>query len=286
MPTNQFCCPRKSFRANNARPLALNQPDEDDALQPKRPQGPSKLLEIGRRAKDKGWQKNDERLNGKDDDGHGDSFENYDDDEFESDDDKRDIKKALKYENRKAIKFQAQTNLAPPALNVTGNSDHSRPTSISESKPDFKQEGFAKSRGIVMNKRKINFEASNKQFERINALKKIIQIDFEEFHNQLNIKPQTAQGLYFDKLQTFKIKNEVVQSNDNYISKEMQTEDIQESDASMQFPEDLNERAGQKRLAGTQDLNGFMQRVTPVVEIVLEENLQLADLANPKAKDK
>lgn len=137
-----------------------------------------------------------------------------------------------------------------------------------------------------MNKRKINFEASNKQAERTDALKNIIQIEFEEFHNQLNIKPQTAQGLYFDKLQTFKIKNEVVQSNDNYISKEMQTEDIQEKDASMQFPEDLNERSGQQRRAGAQDLDGFMRRVTPVVEIVLEENIQLADLADPKAKDK
>lgn len=198
----------------------------------------------------------------------------------------KDIKKALKHENLKAIKFQAKTNLAPPGLNVTGTSDHSRPTSKSEAKPDLRQEGFAKSRGIVMNKRKINFEASNKQAERTDALKNIIQIEFEEFHNQLNIKPQTAQGLYFDKLQTFKIKNEVVQSNDNYISKEMQTEDIQEKDASMQFPEDLNERSGQQRRAGAQDLDGFMRRVTPVVEIVLEENIQLADLADPKAKDK
>jgi hypothetical protein len=137
-----------------------------------------------------------------------------------------------------------------------------------------------------MNKRKINFEASNKQFERTDALKRIVQIDFEEFHNQLNIKPQTAQGLYFDKLQTFKIKNEIIQSNDNYISKEMQTEDVDEKEASMQFPEDLNERSGQKRVLGAQDLNGFMRRVTPVVEIILEENIQLADLADPKAKDK
>ena len=264
----------------------LNQFD-DDAPQPKRPQGPSKLLEVGRRAKDKGWQKNDDKQNGKDGSDDANSIENYDEDEFESDDDKKDIKKALKYENRKAIKFQAKTNLAPPNLNITGNGDNSRPTSKSEAKPDLRQEGgFAKSRGIVMNKRKINFEASNKQFERTDALKKIIQIDFEEFHNQLNIKPQTAQGLYFDKLQTFKIKNEIVQSNDNYISKEMQTEDIDEKEVSMQFPEDLNERSGQKRFSGAQDLNGFMRRVTPVVEIILEENIQLADLVDPKAKDK
>ena len=263
----------------------MNQLDDDS--QPKRPQGPSKLLEVGRRAKDKGWQKNDEKQNGKDGSDGGDSIENYDDDEFESDDDKKDIKKALKYKNRKAIKFQAKTNLAPSNLNITGNSNNSRPTSKSEAKPDLKQEGgFAKSRGIVMNKRKINFEASNKQFERTDALKKIIQIDFEEFHNQLNIKPQTAQGLYFDKLQTFKIKNEIVQSNDNYISKEMQTEDIDEKEVSMQFPEDLNERSAQKKLSGGQDLDGFMRRVTPVLETILEENIQLADLADPKAKDK
>jgi hypothetical protein len=46
------------------------------------------LLEVGRRAKDKGWQKNDDKHNGRDDSDNADSYENYDDDEFESDDDK------------------------------------------------------------------------------------------------------------------------------------------------------------------------------------------------------
>lgn len=197
----------------------------------------------------------------------------------------------MKHENRKAIKYQAKANLASKDNNQDSfikSHSGSRPGSSSNSKPRLKtpEGGFANARGIVVNKRKINHEASNKQYERTNALKRIVQIELEEFHNQLNIKPQTSLGLYFDKLQTFKIQNEMVQSNDNYIGKDVQTEEIEVKEMSMQFPEDLNEKSSTNKMRNNQDLTGFMRRVTAVVETVLEENIQLADLANPKAKDK
>mmetsp|Transcript_12556 Transcript_12556/g.14377 ORF Transcript_12556/g.14377 Transcript_12556/m.14377 type:complete len:106 (-) Transcript_12556:351-668(-) len=78
----------------------------------------------------------------------------------------------------------------------------------------------------------------------------------------------------------------MVQSNDNYIGKDVQTEEIEVNEMSMQFPEDLNEKSSTNKMRNNQDLTGFMRRVTAVVETVLEENIQLADLANPKAKDK
>ena len=220
-----------------------------------------------------------------------DSFENYDEDEFDSDDDKKDIKKALKHENRKAMKFQAKNkdNLVENNSAMQSNGfEHGGNGSRSGSKPRLKtpEGGFAKSRGIVMNKRKINYESSNKQYERVENLRSIVQIEFEEFDNQLNLKPQTAHDLYFNKLQTFKIHNQMVQSNDDCISRDIQTDEIEEKPLQMQCPEDLFEKSSQTKSNNTGDLDGFIRRITPVMEMVCEENIQLADLANPKAKDK
>jgi hypothetical protein len=227
-----------------------------------------------------------------------DSFENYDEDDFESDDDKKDLKKAVNHENRKAKKFQAKNVLNSnfsakkqsntPFLKATQNgNDQSRVSSRGSDRPDFKstEGGFAQGRGIVMAKKKINYETANKQYERTDALKEIIQLDFEEFDNQLNIKPQTKQDLYFNRLQTFQVHNEMVQSNDNYVSKDIQTEEIDETSVAVQFPEDFSS-SEETKIPKSTDLAGFLRRVTPVMEMVLEENVLLADLTNPKAKDK
>lgn len=181
----------------------------------------------------------------------------------------KDIKKALKKENFKAKKFVAQNkiNNEDSQLGMASNGfDHSRPGSRGNNKPRLQtpEGGFAKSRGIVMNKRKINYETSNKQYERIENLKHMIEIECEEFDNQLNLKPQTAQDLYFNKLQTFKIHNEMVQSNEDHVSRDIQTDEIEEKNLAMQCPEDLFET----KTNTNQDLDGFMKRITPVVEQV------------------
>lgn len=263
--------PKKIKPKPGTKPLILNNPDEE-VMQPKKPQGPAKLVELGKRAKDWKYEESVKKDDDKEDSDYNESFEDYDDDEFESDDDKKDIKKALNRENRKAMKFQSKagpiTNDAKPMAS-NGFSD-SKPSSRGEAKPRLKtpEGGFAKSRGIVMNKRKINYETSNRQQERTETLKNIIQIEFEEYDNQLNLKPQNAQDLYFNKLQTFKIHNEMVQSNDNYISKDIQTEEIQENEVSVQFPEDFNEKSTAGSSATGQDLAGFIRRVTPFMEMV------------------
>jgi hypothetical protein len=257
------------------------------------------LLDLQKRARDRGPDGEDQNqsLSNKPKSDYDDSFEKYSDDEFESDDDKKDIKKALKHENRKALKFQAkagvntkqnlQINNLRPALN--GSNGASKPNlspSHSPNREATPETGFAKSRGLVVNKKKVDLGAANKQFERIEALKEILQIDFEEFDNQLNIKPQTKQDLYFNRLQTFQIHNEMVQSNDNYISKDIQTDDIEEKNVAAQYPEDFSAKSFEGGAPKSHDLAGFIRRVAPVVERVLEENILLADLANPKAKDK
>lgn len=267
--------------------MPINEPPE----KPKKPQGPSKLLELQSRAKNRQFEEPVKQEDEKEASDYDDSFENYDEDEFESDDDKKDIKKALKHENRKAMKFQAKNrdNLAENNSAMQSNGfENGGSGSRGGSKPRLKtpEGGFAKSRGIVMNKRKINYESSNKQYERVENLRSIVQIEFEEFDNQLNLKPQTAHDLYFNKLQTFKIHNQMVQSNDDCVSRDIQTDEIEEKPLQVQCPEDLFEKSSQTKSNNTGDLDGFIRRITPVVEMICEENIQLADLANPKAKDK
>lgn len=234
----------------------------------------------------------------KDESDYDDSFENYDDDEFEADDDKKDIKKSLKQENRKAVKFQAK-NIMNSANKQNGskpfllpnkfeqpNLAQSRGSSRGSDRPEIKQEGgFAQNRKIVMNKRIISAAASNKQAERTAALREIVQIDFEEFDNQLNIKPQTKQDLYFNRLQTFQIQNEMIQSNDNNVEKEIQTEEIEEDDEQCQFPQDFENIFAVANKPASNKLTGFNDDTT-VMELDKVENEMLRDLSNSKAKDK
>lgn len=72
--------PKKGFQP-------INIPVEDPPEIQKRPQGPSKLLELQSRAKNRPFNE-PEPINDKGADDYDDSFEKYDDDEFESDDDK------------------------------------------------------------------------------------------------------------------------------------------------------------------------------------------------------
>lgn len=205
----------------------------------------------------------------------------------------KDIKKALKHENRKALKFQSkikpQNDKNDSMLMSNGfNNNNSRGSSREASKPRLEnpEGGFAKSRGIVMTKKKVNMESSNKQYERTENLRPIIQIEHEEFDNQLNIKPQTAQDLYFNKLQTLKIKNELVQTRDDNISRDIQTDAIDERNMALQAPEDLFTKDDTKKEPTVQDLDAFVKRVTPVMEMVCDENVQLRDFINPEAKNK
>ena len=92
---------------------AFTRPVDVTPDKPKRPQGPSKLLELQNRAKNRQFDEPELNLeDAKEQSDYDDSFENYEEDEFESDDDKKDIKKALNHENRKAKKFQIKNKPA------------------------------------------------------------------------------------------------------------------------------------------------------------------------------
>ncbi len=198
---------------------------------------------------------------------------------------------ALQREAKKAIKFNGKVKPLKPQNNnsfLKNPGEYNRDTSSANGGPRLKtpEKGFSEGTKLVVNKRKITAGAANKQRERLANLLPIVQIETEEYDNQLNIKPQTAQDLYFNKLQTFKIQNEMIQTNEDNISRDVQTDAIEEKQVQAQAPEDLFEKRKDTKAARTQDLDGFIQRVTPVMEMICEENVQLADLLNPSAKEK
>jgi hypothetical protein len=228
-----------------------------------RPVGPSKLLEVKTRAKNRLFDEPASKVKQHgSDDSYDEDFENYDED-FESESEAKPKKKVIKFNN------QSKPNLTTTNTNSMVASN-----------------GFAQNRGIVMNKRKTNNALSNKQYERIENLRPLIEIEYEEYHNQLNLKPQNAQDMYFNKLQTHKIHNEMIQSNDDNINRDVQTDAIEETEVACQAPEDLFVVDKNVVTNTVQDLNGFINRITPTMEVVLDENIQLLDLLNPAAQNK
>jgi hypothetical protein len=228
-----------------------------------RPVGPSKLLEVKTRAKNRLFDEPASKVKQHgSDDSYDEDFENYDED-FESESEAKPKKKVIKFNN------QSKPNLTTTNTNSMVASN-----------------GFAQNRGIVMNKRKTNNALSNKQYERIENLRPLIEIEYEEYHNQLNLKPQNAQDMYFNKLQTHKIHNEMIQSNDDNINRDVQTDAIEETEVACQAPEDLFVVDKNVITNTVQDLNGFINRITPTMEVVLDENIQLLDLLNPAAQNK
>ena len=95
-----------------------------------------------------------------------------------------------------------------------------------------------------------------------------------------------------------------IQSNGDNLDREVNTEDITTNDVFQQFPEDVGinywklkktanylgdvkeEELDFKSERAAINLNNFMQNATPVMEAVLEENIEMANLDKPKAKEK
>ena len=112
------------------------------------------------------------------------------------------------------------------------------------------------------------------------------------------MKPQTKADLYFDKLKTNQIFNIQIQSNDDNVERENMTDEIWTNDVFNQFPEDVgfnywklrkdgasvNEQQGD--LESKINLNEFISWATPVIESLLNENLEIWNLEAPKAKNK
>jgi hypothetical protein len=90
---NSHLLPKKIKPKQNSSVSPLNMSGQGNKLgTAKKAQGPAKLLELGKKAKERNYDDEEFKSKNNKDDESDDSYENYDDDEFESDDDKKDIK--------------------------------------------------------------------------------------------------------------------------------------------------------------------------------------------------
>lgn len=74
---------------------------------------------------------------------------------------------------------------------------------------------------------------------RAEELRELVELTQEEFFNVFEMVPQTSQDIYFNKLTAGTIKTAVVSSMDDYVDKDIQTEDAPMEDKFNQAPEDV-----------------------------------------------
>ena len=126
---------------------------------------------------------------------------------------------------------------------------------------------------------------------RAEELRELVDLAHEEFFNMFEMLPQTPQDVYFAKLAAGTVKTAIISSSDDFIDKDVQTEDLGEEDKCNQAPEDMLEtykKPNQQQLQSQTKKNEnealklekFIQRAGPVVENVLDENDQLYFLSN------
>ena len=128
---------------------------------------------------------------------------------------------------------------------------------------------------------KVDHVAANQQMVRAEELRELVELGQEEFFNMFELVPQTPQDVYFAKLAAGTVKTAIISSTDDFIDKDVQTEDLGEEDKCNQAPEDMletykkpNQSQSQRKKKDNEALNleKFIQRAGPVVENVLDEN--------------
>ena len=88
-------------------------------------------------------------------------------------------------------------------------------------------DSFAKNKGLIIGER-VDHVAANQQLVRAEELRELVDLGHEEFFNIFEMVPQTPQDVYFAKLASGTVKTAIVSSGDDFIDKEMQTEDLGE----------------------------------------------------------
>lgn len=156
-------------------------------------------------------------------------------------------------------------------------------------------DSFAKSKGLIVGER-VDHVAANQQLIRAEELRELVDLGHEEFFNMFEMVPQTPQDVYFAKLASGIVKTAIISSSDDYIDKDVQTEDLGEESKFNQAPEDILANYSKGKTGGKSikkkkenealNLEKFMKRAGPVLEGVLEENDQLYFLNNREQAQK
>ena len=82
-----------------------------------------------------------------------------------------------------------------------------------------------------------------------------MELGQEEFFNIFEMVPQTPPDVYFAKLAAGTVKTAIISSTDDFIDKDVQTEDLGEEDKHNQAPEDMLENYKKPNQAQSQRKN-------------------------------
>jgi hypothetical protein len=106
-------------------------------------------------------------------------------------------------------------------------------------------------------------------------LRELVDLGQEEFFNMFEMVPQTPQDVYFSKLTAGTVKTAIVSCSDDFVDRDIQTEDLGEENKFNQAPDDIlinynktkgNYQRKKKRENDALNLEKFMQRAGPVME--------------------
>lgn len=109
----------------------------------------------------------------------------------------------------------------------------------------------------------------SKQQKRTKDLLEILKLEKESF-SIFELLPMTEYDNLANKVKTGDLKNSGTQYNEDRVDREIQLADILKKDAGSQWPSDYG--AGDLTAQST-SINKFLNKVSPMIEILLEENL-------------
>lgn len=220
-----------------------------------------------------------------------DDFEDYDDD-FEADPDEDEIappKKSAVITSVRVAKPQQQKKTSDE--DVKGIRDALDAENAAVKKKEVKE---VKVPVVERKKKSMSSMASsmdglkrslNPRAKRVKDLRDLKEISVEKF-DIFHQNPLTAHDTYMRNLRATTIRQVMSQTNDDARTMEIQTDEIDTTDQSMQFPDDIG--MGQVSNGGTSSVEfaKFLQKSAQVIEILLEENNQEAILETGGSKDR
>ena len=179
--------------------------------------------------------------------------------------DVNEIKQALEQENRTAIKNE-------PVFE-RGQMDQFSPSKLN----DFYEAPTGPNVTVTTSDVKaLDFGTIKRQEQRNKDLLDVVTREKENFDNIFEMFPMTAYDQFTKKVGAEVYRNFATQWNDDDVDRETQTNDIETTDQSAQWPDDIGVVNKSKKVDDTVGLSKFLKRIVPVFDVLLDENLTVA----------
>ena len=136
-------------------------------------------------------------------------------------------------------------------------------------------------------KKKAALDLNPARARRIRELKKLTNL-VEDKNVLLSLAPLQPYDLYIRKLGSKNCKQASNMTNDDARTADTQTVEISSSTAAAQVPDDLGYAGGGNLNDGQSAtaLTDFLRRITPVIEVSLDENMEGVEANVPRTMDK